>query len=208
VNNWRLAPCGLQILFLMLICTTLLAAQQTDAITVNIGDTPTLVDARKPTGPHPERPLVKEGDPATLPPYLKDAETNILPQAPWPPEPDKPGFWTFRNSQDGPALRTNGQVFHDKTWRATQIFWLGSIVYDVELTHQGLAHHKCVENSIENPHPSRGDLYSGHIAEYAVGTGLNWLFMKYVSKSLILEFPGYASVKHLQGGSEWLVNCW
>ena len=38
---------------------------------------------------------------------------------------------------------TNREVFDKKFWIAHGIF-LDSIIYDAELTHQGLAHHRCV----------------------------------------------------------------
>ena len=196
MKTWRSATGRQQILFCVLFCVVPCAAQQNEVALANSGETPKLSDTGKPMPLQPERSLVKEG------------ERVILPEVPAPLEPKKPGFWTFGSWEDDHPLRTNGEILHDKTWRVTQTFWLGAIAYDVELTHQGLAHHKCVENSWEDPHPSRGDLYRGHIAEYAVGSGLNWLFMKYVSKSLTLEFPGYASAKHLQDGSRWLTDCW
>jgi len=137
----------------------------------------------------------------------------VVPDAPQPqyaPAREKAGFWTFGSSDDLYPLRTNREVFHDKIFLTVQAIWLGSIVFDSEITHQGLAHHNCVENSInpDGDHPSRGALYAGDIPGFALGTAMNWLMMKYVSKSMIFTFPTYGSIKHFQGGSEWLQRCW
>jgi len=136
---------------------------------------------------------------------------TVVPDAPQPqfaPAPEKPDFWTFGDSEAAHPLRTNAEVFHDKVFLATQGVWLGSIVFDVEIAHQGLAHHNCVEGNDDGPHPSRFGLYEGHIPKYAVGTALKWVMMKYVSKSMIFVFPTYGSIKHFEGGSAWLHNCW
>jgi hypothetical protein len=111
-------------------------------------------------------------------------------------------------SEDDPSLRTNHEMFHDKTLILAESAWLGAITYDVELTHQGLAHHRCVEQNGDSQHPSRGALYLGSLPEFAVGTAWNWLAAKYVWKPLILEFPVYSGLEHIRGGSGWLLNCW
>lgn len=134
---------------------------------------------------------------------------SSLPHAPQPQQSGKTGFWSFRGLND-PVLRTNRQVLHDKTLLATESFWLGSIVYDAELTHQGLAHHKCVEATtlVDDRHPSRGELYAWDVPEFAAGTALNYLMMRFVGKPLIFETAGIASAEHLRGGSKWLMSCW
>lgn len=139
----------------------------------------------------------------------KPESLSSLPNAPQPQGPEAAGFWTFRGL-DGPVLRTNREAIHDKTLLGAEAFWLGSIVYDAELTHQGLAHHKCVEAStlVDDRHPSRGELYVWDVPEFAVGTALNYLMLRFVGKPLIFETVGIASVEHLRGGSRWLTNCW
>jgi hypothetical protein len=143
---------------------------------------------------------------------LHAGESITLPENPEPAlHPEKAGFWTFRGSDD-PVLRSNREAFHDKTWGVTQSIWLGTIVYDVELTHQGLAHHNCVERNWDTGslpgHPSRGALYLSALPEYAAGTGLNYVMLRFFGKPLIFEFPTYAAVQHIRGGSAWLMNCW
>ena len=139
---------------------------------------------------------------------LREGESITLPDAP-PVQPKMPGFWSFGSWNRAAPLRTNHQILHDKSLFTVQTIWLGSIVYDAELTHQGLAHHKCVEGSMgNNLHPSRAELYRSTIPEYTVGTAFNWLMMKYMSKSLIMVFPSYSATVHLRGGTTWLANCW
>jgi hypothetical protein len=136
-----------------------------------------------------------------------ESERVLLPDAP-EPQPVV-GFWSLRGTDDSaPPLRTNREAFHDRTWVVTQVAWLGTIVYDSELTHQGLAHHKCVEANGDNPHPSRAALYRSDIPEYAVGTAFNWMVLRFVGKPLIFEFPAYGGIEHIRGGSEWLLDCW
>jgi hypothetical protein len=139
---------------------------------------------------------------------VHESESSTLVDAP-EPQGARAGFWTF-GAPDAPApLRTNREAFRDKTWLAAQTVWLGAIVYDSELTHEGLAHHRCVEgNSDLGPHPSRRAIYLSDLPEYAVGTAFNWLVLRYVGKPLIFEFPSYGTVQHVRGGSAWLSNCW
>jgi len=136
-------------------------------------------------------------------------KSNPVIEAPQPrPAPPHAGFFTFRGYRD-PALRSNREAFHDKAWAAAQAVWLGSIVYDAEVTHQGIAHHKCVEgNGDLSERPTRGALYLGNLAEYAAGTGFNYLALRFIGKPLIFEFAGYGSVQHFRSGSAWLTNCW
>jgi hypothetical protein len=152
---------------------------------------------------------VDKGETATLPeapsvlcsrsPAVCDSRYAVAP-------PPKAGFWSFR-APDDPVLRSNHEVFHDKTLLATQAFWLGAITYDVELTHQGLAHHNCVEHG-DDPHPSRSELYVGNLPEYLVGSGFNYISMRYFGKPNIFLFATWGSVEHLRGGSAWITNCW
>lgn len=148
----------------------------------------------------------------TAPPKLGPLfETPDLPSTPLPEEEEEPshvGFWTFGNWDVPPALRTNHQAFHDRTFLTAHAIWMASIVYDVELTHQGMAHHKCVEDDSDNPNPSRWQLYRGSIPFYAVGVFIDYLELRFVWKPSTLEIPAITSIKHFKGGSEWLTECW
>lgn len=122
-------------------------------------------------------------------------------------ESEKPGFWTVPDWGTG-AIRTNRELFHDKMFLATQSVWFGTEVFDIEVTHQGLAHQKCIEADGDNRYPSRGELYRKGVKEYAAGTALNWLFMRYFSTSLIVLIPAISGTVHTRGGDIWLENCW
>lgn len=122
------------------------------------------------------------------------------------PQPKPAGFFT---AGDDAPIRSNRQAVHDKTWVTTQAFWLAAIAYDVELTHQGVAHRKCAEKNLElDEHPSRGSLYLGSLPEYAAGTAFNWIVLRYAFKPLIFLFPVWNGAEHIRGGTSWLLNCW
>ena len=71
----------------------------------------------------------------------------ILPTEPTAKLAHKPSLWRF---MDGETDRlTHREVFHKRFWIAHRIF-LKNMIYDAELTHQGQAHHGCVEGNI-NP---------------------------------------------------------
>jgi len=151
------------------------------------------------------RPSANEVSPTALCSRSPDVCAPDAPQ----PQPVKAGFWTISEPDDAQPLRSNREVWHDKTWRGLQLFWLGAIVYDMELTHAGIARHKCVEVNQNLPqHPSRGRLYLENLPEYAAGTAFNWLALRYIGKPLIFVFPAMASEVHLRAGSTWPTNCW
>jgi hypothetical protein len=140
---------------------------------------------------------------------LHEGESVTLPAAPAPTTRRRPGFWTFGRPDNAHPLRINYEVFHDKAWITTQAVWLGGIAYDVELTHEGIAHHRCEEGNIDlSRHPSRGELYRSDLPEYVIGTAFNLVILKFVAKPLIFEWPAISTGKHLQAGSSWLLNCW
>jgi hypothetical protein len=117
-----------------------------------------------------------------------------------------PNFWGFGDGHS--PLRSNLEIFRDRSWQITEGMWLSSMIYDAELTHAGLAHHKCVESNVDGPYPSRGELYLNDLPEFAVGNAFSFLMTKYITKPLMFEFPAYASVVHFRGGSHWLTQCW
>lgn len=143
---------------------------------------------------------------------LHPGESATLLETPEPQRDPPATFWTWggRNSpRTSDFLRSNRQAFHDKTWLISQGVWLAAISYDVEATHQGIAHHKCVEGGDgANLTPSRGELYRNHIAEYATGTLWNYVWLRILWKPEILQFPAYGSAAHFVAGSKWFTDCW
>jgi hypothetical protein len=107
-----------------------------------------------------------------------------------------------------PALKTV-KVFNKKFIAAHTAF-LGSIVYDAELTHQGLAHHKCVEaNPYLGLHPSRGELYKQNLLTFGGIGGLDWLAGRFIKIPYVpYVTPVVETTLHIQGGSKWLTECW
>lgn len=113
-----------------------------------------------------------------------------------------------QGKQPEPALR-NDSVLNRKFIAAHAVL-LGSMVYDAELTHEGLAHHKCVEaNPYLGIHPSRGEIYGQNLLAFSAITGLDWITAKLIRvRYLPYIAPVAESVVHLRGGSQWLTECW
>jgi hypothetical protein len=119
----------------------------------------------------------------------------------------KPSPWRALSETDH---LTNREVF-DKKFLSVHGTFLASIVYDAELTHQGLAHHRCVEGNINlGEHPSRGDVYRNNLLEQFVPiTVMDWFLGKYVWKGIGYEGATIGSVIHFRGGTKWLTSgCW
>jgi hypothetical protein len=68
----------------------------------------------------------------------------ILPTEPTAKLSHKPSQWRFMHGETDHL--TNREVFDKKFWIAHGVF-LDSIIYDAELTHRGLAHHRCIEGA-------------------------------------------------------------
>jgi hypothetical protein len=109
----------------------------------------------------------------------------------------------------------------ERTWKDTFAgtgagwFWLEQAgvvavnVFDIEVTHQGLAHgHRgCVEKG-EDPRPSHGDLY---LRDMPITMGI--VAWDVIVRKLRLPFAGHvgpaiAFYKHGRGGTKWLTQCW
>jgi hypothetical protein len=145
----------------------------------------------------------------------KASETALLPDAPAPRigtnnEADAlpvAAYVTTRPRQPEPAVE-RVRVFNKK-FIAVHAAYLGSIVYDTELTHEGLAHHRCVEsNASLGTHPSRGEMYQQNMLAFSAIGGLDWLTAKLKLRYLPYITPVVGSAVHLTGGSKWLTGCW
>jgi hypothetical protein len=147
-------------------------------------------------------PALGRGHLPNAPSAVKQKERDALPH-------QKAGFWDGENpgGSDIP-LRTNREVWTSKSFVLSEAGYLGAVVFDVEATHQGLAHHRCVESNGDELHPSRGKLYRNALPEYGFSLVLGWLMSHYVWQPLVFELPGIGIVKHVRGGARWLQNCW
>jgi hypothetical protein len=64
-----------------------------------------------------------------------------------------------------------------KTFFLVHGTYLAANVFDIEMTHQGIAHHNCVEGGFDgDPHPSRGEMYAQDMTIFSFITGLDYLF--------------------------------
>ena len=158
--------------------------------------------------------------PASVPTHTTQA--SMLPNAP-EPQPPKPRTVSFTNTdvdalptgayepkraqRPEPAV-TSGEIWN-KEFIAVHAAFLGSIVYDAELTHQGLAHHNCAEaNPNLGSHPSRGQIYRENMLAFSAISGFDWLIAKAKIPYIPYIGPAVGSAIHLTAGSKWLAQCW
>ena len=128
--------------------------------------------------------------------------------------PDAPS--TLSKSSNLAQLDRNGNLVYaddkprkilTKPFLAAHAIFLAATVFDVEMTHQGLAHHMCVEQN-GSPHPSRGELYQSQLLQFAAVSGVDLLF-----QAAHLQFAPYmgaiiGTIKHVDGGTRWATGCW
>jgi len=160
---------------------------------------------------------------------------TALPDAPVPtPDPLEINFLTHDTSRgaslaniewplNAPNQPKKPEVhiepYWDKTTIATWGVLAGSMIFDSEITHQGIAHHNCVERNLDvGRYPSRGELYfDNFVGEFAPLFALEWvggLAMRngHVNgrfwKSFRRYYPLGPAAYHFEGGAQWLARCW
>ncbi|HEY6766522.1 MAG TPA: hypothetical protein VI386_17320 [Candidatus Sulfotelmatobacter sp.] len=148
----------------------------------------------------------------------QSTQMKILPSTPTPritensENAEPSGFYVTLSSEKllGPPKPPIERInVWDKKFIAAHSFFLGSLVYDAELTHQGLAHHRCVEgNSHLGTHPGRGEIYGKSLLAFSAITGADWLIGKTGIRYLPYLGATAGSAFHLSGGSKWLADCW
>lgn len=133
-----------------------------------------------------------------------DAPSTAQPPAP----AAKEGSWT--RLWDGRLARTNAEVVTAKRWWIPSLVLLGATTFDIETTHAGLAHHRCVEANRNFPlYPSRGELYRNGLIESGAVMGLGFLFTKAKAPHWIYDgMATYGTVIHIKGAVGWYRNCW
>jgi hypothetical protein len=137
-------------------------------------------------------------------------DERVLPDAPGARNEEAlAGAAYAAKSSKAPAPAVESVRVFSKTFIAVHsVFW-GSIVYDAELTHQGLAHHKCVEsNPALGTHPSRGKIYGENLLTFSAISGLDWVAAKMKIRYLPYVGPAVGTAIHITGGSKWLTECW
>ena len=129
--------------------------------------------------------------------------------------PDAPS--TVRNSNNIGYLDRRGNLVYpndkprkllSKPFLAAHAVFLAATVFDVETTHQGLAHHMCVEQNGSSPLPSRGELYKTHLLEFGAFTGMDLLFQAAHFKGAPYVGAIVGTIKHVNGGTRWITGCW
>jgi hypothetical protein len=129
---------------------------------------------------------------------------------------------TFAWSLAGPTKQADtapkpAPIWDKPMWAAT-IFQAGATIFDIEMTHEGIAHHKCVEGNLSLArHPSRSELYLDNLEEFApavVIDGLGLLGLRaahlprWYWRTVGYFSPVYGSTIHLRGGIHWYTRCW
>jgi hypothetical protein len=108
-------------------------------------------------------------------------------------------------------------IWDKRMWAAT-MFLTGAAIFDIEMTHQGVAHHKCIEGNLSLAnHPSRFELYFDNFQDLAPKVLLNSLAVlgmraahlpRRYWKPVGYAGPLYAGAIHLRGGIQWYARCW
>jgi len=133
--------------------------------------------------------------------WAQDPADGSLPDTPQPAMLVQPEH--LRGTDGSPRTRP---VIWNKKFVVAHAAYLGAIVYDIEVTHQGLAHHKCVEGTGADPTPSRGQLYGKDLPVFAASAGLDWLLAKYKIPYLPYVLPVAGAVVHVRGGTKWFTE--
>jgi hypothetical protein len=131
-----------------------------------------------------------------------------FPESPQPVKRMQFGGYELDKSKIIPEPRT-----FTKKFIFAHAAYLSADVFDIEMTHQGLAHHNCVEGGFDGGRkPSRTELYAVDMIVFAVTTGLDSLFQKDHPPKWASWIPYMGAVSgtvtHLKGGIEWYNRCW
>jgi len=96
--------------------------------------------------------------------------------------------------------------------------YLAANVFDIEMTHQGIAHHRCVEGGFDGErHPARGEMYAIDMTVLTFSTLVDALFKYELNQPnnhtkwlawTPFTLAGWGTVGHLRGGIKWYANCW
>jgi len=128
---------------------------------------------------------------------MPDATLPDIPQPGMLVRPEKP-------------LQEVPQGKRDSVWNkrfvSAHAAYLGAIIYDIEVTHQGLAHHKCLEGNGGDPTPSRGELYGKSLPTFAATVGFDWFLARHKIPVVPYILPIAGTVVHVRGGTQWFTE--
>lgn len=107
----------------------------------------------------------------------------------------------------------NSQNLPDAPHPSRRLFWAGhagllaATIYDEELTHAGLAKHKCVEGNPDlSYHPTRGQLYAEGLGIDAGITLFDYLLLRKLAHGTQFTGAAIGIAKHIDGGSRWFID--
>jgi hypothetical protein len=105
-----------------------------------------------------------------------------------------------------PDAPSHAKLFR-RTFFAAHAILLTSVVYDVEVTHQGLAHHSCVEGNTDlSYHPTRGQLYAENLGIAAGLSAFDYLLHRKHFEPGAYTGAVYGSIVHFHSGTEWFTR--
>jgi hypothetical protein len=150
--------------------------------------------------------------------YAQHAAGLNLPDAPSTVQPPpafghakaekKESSWTYLHDGTTKA-RTNKEVAQVKSMWVIDGVFMASQIFDAEMTHEGLAHHRCVERNVKPPYPNRYDLYRADLLATVMELGLNAFSTKAKMPGwLPLVWTTYPVESHIRGGLNWYEHCW
>lgn len=126
------------------------------------------------------------------------AVAQELPDNPQP-QPKQKSEW-----QSQLTSRTWHETFTGKTFWFVHGLYLTTWVIDAEVTHQGLAHHKCTEANGNLPaYPSRGQLYRLNLIQFGAVTGIDLLLRKFGVPIAPYTTPLLMAGRHAYAAQEW-----
>jgi hypothetical protein len=127
------------------------------------------------------------------------------------PKAQKECFWCTRNYETGKYdvhLAKWNSPFHDPLWKWTHIGGFLAAELDIEVTHAGIAHHRCVERSGDG---ARLALYGNTMGPLLGMYAFDWMVARsHLPKKIPVPeiAPSYSMVVHTKGAADWLTQCW
>jgi hypothetical protein len=111
---------------------------------------------------------------------------------------------------DAPSTRSNWKTITNKTYLATAFGDLAATSFDIEMSKEGYAHHRCVEGGAGLPkYPTRGQLYRHELPENLFAFGFGFLLTKFKAPRWLMPIPvAYPIQAHIRAGLGWYEHCW
>jgi len=125
--------------------------------------------------------------------------------------------WNLGQPTERPTTAPPRHPVWDKKMWVAHIVYAGSTIFDVEVTHQGLASHRCVEGNIElGTNPTRRALYlDNFLTEFVPETFFDWITAAGARASHLPRWywkpVGYigataGTIIHVRGGIQWFTH--